>query len=1098
MAQSSNRGQSTVNPGGKSGFTPPLEKPIQSIVRRVPGEAGGGFTPPLQSGPVTSTNPVIQQAEAPKIEVNPISNRAQGFTSSPIQYPTSFQNETLNQQAKNLNLTQQDVQTLYKIQGSGNMPNQKALEDYARAKDVIQKDFGSKVSKVLSGESKFERTATGEIITPKNVNEFVQSNQNNQSVIFRNADGTLFGVTPELEQPTIVSGPQSIPVERTGNRVTAEVKLTPKQVQYNESQKNKEVFKVARTGFDRTIGNIPSIASGIKSNFKDINTPQTDFNTQLLSGQRQSRVTDAQQNKFQLEGNLNQIRSQVEQGKISQQVAEQQRDEAIHDFTSKEIIRGIPANVALGLALGFSSLALGAVGLAPVAYGIDTYFLTNALRRQNSLLAKFKEFPKEASLELASTLVGGLVGARAGAGITGSAVKVNIDPVEAKSIKYISGDKLKEVRNTIKNADPQFKLLLERGKITNLEIATIEMKDGRTFNIASFNKETGDALSKPLVGEKQIVGYEVVPQLKEVRSGPFKLQTNEVTGFKIGERVIGSSIGRRVGESGENVIQLYRFKPAEARLTKALEKLNLKKGLGEEVTVLERSKLISTQGELGIGKVQTSTVQSESRVLEVKNLSKSLSNKVNEINRRLESGGKINNAEIRNLVNFERRLKGQKLFTEKEWKDAGQGVLTDTQISTYLKSADLTAQRISNLTGEVRSGLRVKTFSLGSGTSKVIPKVEPKIKRTSSFKGISKSEFKKNIDKINPTGEKGLRVSDSNFGKPQQNQLDKGASLAKLKERILQNAKPTRSSFGGIARGLGKVTRTGLRVEPIVRSTVKRSLSPQPSTGSFAGQGTYERTEEFNRLAPVKSQSIISQNETGGFKDLTRNNLKQSSPLRIQDRTDLKVDNAFKTEFKSQSSLGTGLQNRLREEQKPKSKFKLGLQEQQKFKQLSQSKLKLGERVSFKEKFKPKLRVTTTPTPSLDNSKPKRSGFKDLRKPGFDTLVKDKGKFVRINPRPFRTKEEALGFGFKVTKNILGRSVTTTPTLRANPLSSTSARAEFNRLSSEFRSSKQFGSQVRVQKNALSTKAETSLIQKAKKDSVFKRPVGKPRIRSIL
>jgi len=82
----------------------------------------GGGSSPFKSNPLqpigTSTNPLIQQAEAPQIEVpiNPIGNNAQGFSSTPIQYPTSLGTPQLNDVAKSLNLTAQDIATIYKIQ----------------------------------------------------------------------------------------------------------------------------------------------------------------------------------------------------------------------------------------------------------------------------------------------------------------------------------------------------------------------------------------------------------------------------------------------------------------------------------------------------------------------------------------------------------------------------------------------------------------------------------------------------------------------------------------------------------------------------------------------------------------------------------------------------------------------------------------------------------------------------------------------------------------------------------------------------------------------------------------------------------------------
>jgi hypothetical protein len=258
------------------------------------------------------------------------------------------------------------------------------------------------------------------------------------------------------------------------------------------------------------------------------------------------------------------------------------------------------------------------------------------------------------------------------------------------------------------------------------------------------------------------------------------------------------------------------------------------------------------------------------------------------------------------------------------------------------------------------------------------------------------------------------------------------------------------------------------------------------ATGSFSNKGTYERTEvtSFGNVKPTTRTG--SSGRTNLKTNITQLDIQKPREELTQRPRDRLTQSSF---TKSNYS------EKLREAQKNAQEQLQQFKQQQRLQQKQSS----FTRQSPRELIKPIIKISPK-VPSILGKPEKRKEFKkDLRKQGFVAFVKEKGKFERVGKEIFKTKEEALGFGFAKAKSNLSRSVIA---LKAtgNVKESTLARAEYNKFKKEFRPSKQYGSSVAVQINALSNKRETELIQKAKQlaeqNKPFKRR-GAPPIRSI-
>jgi len=238
------------------------------------------------------------------------------------------------------------------------------------------------------------------------------------------------------------------------------------------------------------------------------------------------------------------------------------------------------------------------------------------------------------------------------------------------------------------------------------------------------------------------------------------------------------------------------------------------------------------------------------------------------------------------------------------------------------------------------------------------------------------------------------------------------------------------------------------------------------STGAYAGQGTYERTNEvaINWNKPVGSLGSNSRATTKSitkqkteFKDLTET---KTIPL-----TKLSVNQTPKQETTPNIKLRT---NQIPNQQ---SRYAFG----------STAKPRLG--TPTKTEIKPKITPKSSVLIIGSGSSKKKSEFKDLRRSGFAPVVKINGKFQRIGKESFANAKQALGSGEERVFNDLTRSVGVVRTSGEKILNSSRAQASYNKLSSGFRPSKRY-SGIIVQKNALSNKQETTLIQAFRRQKV--------------
>lgn len=279
----------------------------------------------------------------------------------------------------------------------------------------------------------------------------------------------------------------------------------------------------------------------------------------------------------------------------------------------------------------------------------------------------------------------------------------------------------------------------------------------------------------------------------------------------------------------------------------------------------------------------------------------------------------------------------------------------------------------------------------------------------------------------------------------------------------------TESSSGRLSAGMTNIPQKPIEVES------KRSVTSQPD------------------IKPVNKVEIKTQYKT---------NLKEEQlpSLKVNQNAELK-------QLNKESSL---LNNKIN--QTPLSKQNQQQTQQQQQIQKQETKLTFGSKTvqrntnqtprpkptERKPPFKPKPRIQQLQNNDEAN---KKKLFTKNVKTGYDVYVKEKGKFVRVNEKPLAKIEQAYGEGFGVARSDLSRSVIAVKTNREAPVSKTLAQANYNKLKQAFRPSKKYGAQVQVEINALATRPEVNLIQKAKKEASKNKPfykkVGAPKIMEV-
>ena len=614
-----------------------------------------------------------------------------------------------------------------------------------------------------------------------------------------------------------------------------------------------------------------------------------------------------------------------------------------------------------------------------------------------------------------------------------------------------------------------------RAVVSDGTISVIKLKDGRSF-VTFVNKKLGteNALPNAVKGSVQIYGFE--------QGGEGK--------------IIGRGVEQATSEGYKAYTRNFVF--------------DSKTDLGRAVEILEQGKQIGSRGTQLRG---LSATESLAKIYAEKELSRQESSLIRNLQLKFDKGLSVGLNELKNTINIDRRLNGLEPFTDKEFKEATQGITTTTSTATLLDRLRV-SQQLKNILGrgelEIRNGqIRIngnieranlekgitsrqtveqRSQSFGRSVSRVEPSEVVKAVRKREG-GLSVKQLEKNINKVNAEN-----------ARPVTTKLKAPDSILGLKAKI--QAHPlTGTIVRALTKAPEKVVKPRVKEFPIYLGS--KSVAP---ISLYAGKGTYERTSETVSRLPSKIGRVVE--PTLNAPSVKVNIASgRASNLGIKPNLNVKVTSEFKNLTETGRKNIEAVRPKIEQTQKTQQVQGFNLQQvqQNKLDLKTQQKTELRTNLRIRNPEPTITKIPKTSEEQFSKHKPRKEFSKRIST-GFAPLVKEKGKFVRISNISYKTPEEALGAGEEKAFTDLTRSVTLIKTRGERTISSTRERAAFNLLTPKFRPSKQYGAKVLVQKNALSTKSEISQIQEArlksgnksfkKIESPFKRAGAKP-IRSI-
>lgn len=780
------------------------------------------------------------------------------------------------------------------------------------------------------------------------------------------------------------------------------------------------------------------------------------------------------------------ISDRLNRGIINDKQAQNEWSAASDRYNKVEIVKSVPKQLAIVIGL----TALDAVVPGAALAGGSVFTAQLALQRKQ-IAEQFAKYPKESAYQAGALITGGLIGAMGSA----KAPKIDVETFE-KPLDIIGAERNKAIAIAKESLTENVKTLLTKNQISASNVFKALTKDGREITVVVFSKLKPGQDKGSVSGNEIIVGFEKIPP------NVIKLDGREkIANPTIGDRFIGKAYTVVNEDGSKSYIRGYRYKIANNAITNYLERVGLT-NKPEQFEILEKSKQLSRKAG-GNNFEYRFESETRSKILSQNIVGRQMAKLIRSIQNKVDSGLKLSNTEIRALINLERRSYGQKPFSESEWKQTNIGILTKDQVFQILNRTKKNPVVIK-LSEEVANRVRTRSLSVEKnvanyGQARVETLVEkPKIKG-------SLSNLKRSTVKVSEQPKKSF-TKKINYPKIDVKTTSEGMTLTQLKENIrAENRRVNKQIMRNVGtKGYGvllafnkkvssapkqiretvlkTLNKLPLRVKTKIQATVQHT-QPSVRQSEYAGRGQYERTE-FTSVSNPKF------NTKSGTNALIKSS---SSQIEVKVQSSITSENTLTTP-----------QTRISQKERQNSRFNQMSKtvQSQAFEQKQQSNQnnKFRNKITARAKFRAEpARMTVKPNQlNADGDKTKKNTeFKRNVKTGFDTYIKEKGKFVRINEKPFANAKQAKGFGFAEAKSNLDRSVLAVKTNRAEPINSTGAQASFNKLSSEFRPSKRFGPAVSVQKNALSTKKEVSLIQAAKAGKQPFKKGGAPKIMSI-
>lgn len=413
---------------------------------------------------------------------------------------------------------------------------------------------------------------------------------------------------------------------------------------------------------------------------------------------------------------INDVQARYNQGSLNETDANTQLTQAKDSFTSSQLVKkGIPVAIGSGVAL---SLIQG----TPVAPVVDTVLLADAFLKRDEIKQQFKDFPIESALVTGAFITGGAIGTRVGraAGLKGGQIKLDKDNIDFESTVKLSGKEKVQLEKTAAEIYPEVFAETKGGKITDTIAYELNLKDGRAFKVIEFSKllENGKI-------DKQIIGFE--------KAAP----------GTVGESFAGRGVGSvQKGGGAETFSQVIKFTPARTKLGRLYQRMFPS---GKVIDIVERSKNLGTR-QLN-NRTSASSLQSEAGITAVRNAGRRLSIEATRLLNDLRTKKTFADSpsRIRNIINLERRVNGERPFTEAEFRSLNKKALTETELINIINKIKVKVQTKDLPAFQKIQGLRRETV-LGRAqtvTKDVIQKAQlkktPLNKTFREFKTVKES-----------------------------------------------------------------------------------------------------------------------------------------------------------------------------------------------------------------------------------------------------------------------------------------------------------------------------------------------------------------------
>lgn len=642
------------------------------------------------------------------------------------------------------------------------------------------------------------------------------------------------------------------------------------------------------------------------------------------------------------------LQSAVSEGIITENQASLQLQKETDDYIKKQMIKDIPKTSAIGLALG----ALSRTNPLTASVG-GAILLGDMIYRRNELIDQAVKYPAETALQTISFIAG----AKVGGAIGGRISRLYIDPIGKIDIKPSITELAGKTKDTFIRemiSSPELKGYGESAKNTQTVGYRVLTKEGKIYDVVQFGKNVAETLKSDgkIKGDLTIIA-------KERGKLVYDSIKNKWVAQETGDFTIGRGIRVIKGDVATGRYEIVRVNPRTGVLSKVKRVLGLEER-GKIYDVLEKTRLTKQTGRYaGI-----SEFESRSKILSIERLERQLANRVESLKSKAQTGKNINNNEIRQLLNIERKLSGENPFTLKEWKEAGFESLSQGQVKYWL-----------DLFPKSKRPTMVKTETpYGGGLLQRIrqTKIESVIGKVRTI-GLIKKQFKAIPRKILTR------------------QKTKGATLGEFKERVKEQYK----SSGGFAKVESQFSKA--------KKTLQKRLIQSPAFGAITAITAKRIPQKGSKLATIPKIRMK-------YPSILRGIVREADKLSIAKRSKVRESQTFVSSSASKQREGYRFGQSLSPITIESQKEKLS---QTQIPRLSQ-RLTQKQRQRYRFGYRTKIDFMRTPKPRLPRRVPpiipKKPFLSKKIKPlrtrkvnmGYNVYIRKKGKYRKIKENPLR------------------------------------------------------------------------------------------------